>query len=95
MSGSRKVVGQLLGSVVKRMQNMPFFFLWSRDLITFKQTKVQGVTTAEFDCYSFGQDGNCEKLMYEIRRRTTMEMKESINRDNEKEDEDEQIFSKI
>ena len=59
MGSSRKIVSQLINSVTKRMVNMPFFLLWSRDLIVYRQTKTQGVIKAEFECYSFGTDGNC------------------------------------
>ena len=59
MGSARKVVAQLISSITKRMINMPFFFLWSRDLIVYRQVKIQGVVKAEFECYSFGTDGNC------------------------------------
>ena len=75
MNSSRKVVGQLLSSITKRMQNMSFFLLWSRDLIAFRQVKFQGIMRGEFECTSFGTDGNCEKMMYEIRRRTGIVVK--------------------
>lgn len=36
MSSIPKIVGQLIGSLVKRVQTMPFFLLWSDFLIAFR-----------------------------------------------------------
>lgn len=36
MNSAPKVVGQLIGSLVKRVQTMSFFLLWSDYLIAFR-----------------------------------------------------------
>jgi len=41
MSANPKVVGSFVSSLVKRVQTMNFFLVWSDDLITFRLKEVK------------------------------------------------------
>lgn len=94
MSASHKIVSQLLGSITKRINSLGFFLLWSKDIVSFSQVKERGVVTNYLECFSFGDESNCQKLMYELRRRTNGNFVENIKIDKELE-ETEKIYSKI
>lgn len=48
MSATLKVVSQLVGSVVKRVDSLPFFLIWSEDIIGFRIITSEGKRMGKF-----------------------------------------------
>jgi hypothetical protein len=95
MKSAPKTITQLLASILKRMRSMPFFLLWSADLISFRVEQSKGVSEGVFTCYCYHSQANCQRLMYEIRRRTSMRIRECMSTGLSALKRDEQTFSKI
>lgn len=75
MESDQKKVSQYISSISKRAQTIPFFLIWSDDIIAFRNDSTKEGSIASFEFYPYVNPSNSQKLMYELRRRLYLKMR--------------------
>jgi hypothetical protein len=95
MDSSAKILSQYIGSIVKKVDSLPFFIIWGDDLLVYRLKTSKDAKTANFEFYPFVTPTNSQKLMYELRRRVQMPIKEEIKEKYCQGSEVDKIYSKV